>query len=148
MGQSPHRDVVGSPLVKTGPMSEADCEFCPPRVDGLVVVENGTCVGLWDREQTPLVVPRAHRRTAFDLTAEEVRDTFGLLRQLKAMVEDIDPPDGWNIGWNLEAAGGQVTFHAHCHLLPRYSDEPYAGRGIRWLYKQPENARPSKGRPE
>lgn len=134
--------------MKTDPMSEADCEFCPPRVNDHVVVENGTCVGLWDTRQTPLVVPRAHRRTAFDLTAEEVRDTFDLLHQLKAMVEDVDPPDGWNIGWNLEAAGGQVTFHAHCHLLPRYRNERYAGRGIRWLYKQPENARPSMERPE
>ncbi len=104
-------------------MSEPDCEFCSPKVDDLVVVENGTCVGLWDGKQTPLVVPRAHRRTAFDLTAEEMRETFDLLRQLKAMVEDVDPPDGWN----LEAAGGQVTFHAHCRLLPRYSDERYAG---------------------
>lgn len=124
-------------------MNPPDCEFCHPKVSSHVVVENETCVGLWGRNLTPLVVPRAHRRTAFDLTAEEVRDTFDLLHQLKAMVEAVDPPDGWNIGWNLEEAGGQVTFHAHCHLLPRYSDEPYAGRGIRWLYKQPENTRPS-----
>ena len=113
-----------------------------------MLVENATCVGLWDRTLTPLVAPRAHRRTAFDLTVDEVRDTFDLLHQLKAMVEEVDPSDGWNIGWNLDAAGGQVTFHAHCHLLPRYADEPYAGRGIRWLYKQPENARPSEGLPE
>jgi len=139
---------VESSLMKTGPMSEADCEFCPPRVNDHVVVENETCVGLRDRKQTPLVVARAHRRTAFDVTAEEVRDTFDLLHLPKAMVDDVDPPDGWNIGWNLETAGGQVTFHAHCHLQPRYCDELYAGRGIRWLYKQPENTRPSVERPE
>ena len=127
-------------------MSPHECVFCFPKVNDLVVVENATCVGLWDGQRSPLVVPRAHRRTAFDLTAEEVRDTFELLHQLKVMVEAVDPPDGWNIGWNLEAAGGQVAMHAHCHLLPRYSDEPYAGRGIRWLHKQPENVRPSASR--
>jgi hypothetical protein len=50
-------------------------------------------------------------------------------------------PDGWNIGWNVEEVGGQDVMHAHCHLVPRYGDEAYAGRGMRWWLKQPENAR-------
>jgi len=122
-----------------------ECEFCSPAIDQKVVVANTLCLGLWDRAITPCVVPRAHRRTAFDLTAEELLATFDLLRQLAAMVTAEDPPSGWNIGWNLEPSGGQVIMHAHCHLLPRYDDEPYAGRGIRWLYKQPENRRPRRG---
>ncbi|MBA2609508.1 MAG: HIT domain-containing protein [Actinobacteria bacterium] len=105
------------------------------------MIANEFCVGLWSPEWTPLVVPRAHRESPLDMTNEEILATFDLLRSLVTMVELREPPQGWNIGWNIRAAGGQTVPHAHCHLLPRYEDEPYAGRGIRWLYKQPENAR-------
>lgn len=36
--------------------------------------------------------------------------------------------------------GGQSVSHAHCHLVPRYREERYAGKGLRWWFKQPENA--------
>jgi hypothetical protein len=26
-------------------------------------------------------------------------------------------------------------------MIPRFADEPFAGRGIRWWFKQPENTR-------
>src|SRR5205823_2219496 len=50
-------------------------------------------------------------------------------------------PDGFNIGWNCYAAGGQATDHAHMHVLLRFADEPKAGQGIRWPLRQPDNRR-------
>ena len=38
-------------------MGQPDCDFCSPNVDDHALVENATCVGLWDRTLTPLVVP-------------------------------------------------------------------------------------------
>lgn len=48
-------------------------------------------------------------------------------------------PDGYNVGWNCGAVGGQTAMHAHMHVIPRFRQEPYAGRGIRYWLKQPEN---------
>jgi histidine triad (HIT) family protein len=48
-------------------------------------------------------------------------------------------PDGYNVGWNCGAVGGQIAMHAHLHVIPRFRQEPYAGRGIRYWLKQPEN---------
>ncbi|MDQ5932006.1 MAG: hypothetical protein QG649_91, partial [Patescibacteria group bacterium] len=31
--------------------------------------------------------------------------------------------------------------HAHLHLLARYDDEPLAGKGIRYAFKQQDNQR-------
>jgi hypothetical protein len=33
------------------------------------------------------------------------------------------------------------VFHAHLHVIPRFADEPLAGRGIRYALKQPTNRR-------
>ena len=88
-------------------------------------------------------MPKAHRETPFDMTDDEWVSTRRLLRQLRDEVEATVAPEGWNVGWNVGGVGGQTVGHAHCHLVPRVEDELYAGRGIRWWFKQPENRRPT-----
>jgi len=48
-------------------------------------------------------------------------------------------PDGYNVGWNCGTVGGQIAMHTHMHVIPRFRQEPYAGRGIRYWLKQPAN---------
>jgi len=45
------------------------------------------------------------------------------------------------------AGSGQAVMHAHLHILVRYADEPHAGKGIRWFYRQADNRRPSPNAP-
>jgi diadenosine tetraphosphate (Ap4A) HIT family hydrolase len=85
-------------------------------------------------------LPREHRTTPFELTAREWASTQELLLQVKEVVLADHAPDGWNVGWNVGSIGGQTVEHVHCHLIPRYRDELHARKGIRWLFKQPENA--------
>ena len=91
-----------------------------------------------------MIVPRAHRETVFDLTAEEWEETQTLLQRAKELLDRAHRPDGYNVGWNSGAVAGQEVFHAHLHVIPRYKDEPLAGRGIRYAIKQPENQRPGR----
>jgi histidine triad (HIT) family protein len=69
-----------------------------------------------------MVPPRAHRQT---------------VAELRSLIGRSHGPDGWNVGWNVDSVGGRSIPHAHCHLLPRYRDEPYTGRGIRAWLKDP-----------
>jgi diadenosine tetraphosphate (Ap4A) HIT family hydrolase len=91
-----------------------------------------------------MIVPRAHRETVFDLTPEEWAESYELLQRARAMLDRQCQPDGYNVGWNSGAVGGQEVFHAHLHVIPRFADEPLAGRGIRYAIKQPENRRPGR----
>ncbi|MUK88534.1 HIT domain-containing protein [Ornithinibacillus sp. L9] len=82
-----------------------------------------------------LIVPIKHRRTVFDLTNEEWNATYTLLQEVKKLIDVRYHPDGYNLGWNCETIGGQHIMHAHFHVIPRYKEEPFAGKGIRYLFK-------------
>lgn len=116
-----------------------------PAARDQVLMTEGACYAMWtgeDPEGSAMVLPVEHRPTVFDLTLEEWDDTRRLLRQLREVIASRYGPDGWNVGWNVDPVGGQSIPHAHCHLVPRYEDEPYANRGIRWWIKSGENRRP------
>lgn len=89
-----------------------------------------------------IICPRAHRETPLELTSEEWADTRTVLWLAKAALDERLRPDGYNLIWNVNPDAGQEVAHVHLHVIPRFQDEPYAGRGARWLLKQPENLRP------
>lgn len=122
------------------------CPFCSPTLDqSQVILENMHCLFLQQPEPiligSGMIIPRRHRETVFDLTAEEWAATFNLLIQAKAWLDQRYAPAGYNIGWNCGQVGGQEVFHAHLHVIPRYPDEPLAGKGIRHWLKQDTNRR-------
>lgn len=92
-------------------------------------------------EGAGVIVPKMHRKTVFDITEEEWMATYSLLQQVKEYIDHNHKPQGYNIGWNCGEVGGQHIFHAHLHVIPRYVDEPLAGKGIRYIFKSIENIR-------
>jgi diadenosine tetraphosphate (Ap4A) HIT family hydrolase len=125
-----------------------ECPFCPSGLDrAQVILENEHCLFLQQDEPvlvaSGLIVPRQHRETVFDLTEAEWQATFSLLRQAKAWIDERYGPEGYNVGWNCGRVGGQEVFHAHLHVIPRFGDEPLAGRGVRYWLKQESNRRSS-----
>ena len=86
-----------------------------------------------------VIIPIQHRETVFDLTDEEIAATFRLLRRVKEWMDRRFSPDGYNVGWNCGRVGGQEVFHAHMHVIPRFSQEPLAGKGIRSALKSDAN---------
>lgn len=86
-----------------------------------------------------VIIPVRHAATVFDLTLAEVSATFQLLAGVKRWMDATYEPQGYNIGWNCGAVGGQEVMHAHMHVIPRFAQEPYAGRGIRYWLKQEPN---------
>jgi diadenosine tetraphosphate (Ap4A) HIT family hydrolase len=123
------------------------CPFCSFKNDarGTVVLRNNYCLYIQLNEEvligSGIIVPLEHRETPFDLTQKEWNATYEMLKEVKYLTDKQYNPQGYNIGWNAGKVAGQEVFHAHLHVIPRYSDEPYAGRGMRYWLKQPENKR-------
>lgn len=100
-------------------------------------LKNNTLIGSY------VIIPKSQVGTPFELSDKEWEDTKLLMRQIKEYLDQKYNPDGYNVGWNVGKVGGQEIAHAHLHIIPRYADEPYAGKGIRYWFKQPENIRQS-----
>lgn len=124
------------------------CPLCPPYLgEGQqIILENAHCLYLSQDQRvlrgSGLIVPRAHRETVFDLTPEEWEATRGLLNQVRRLLDQQLAPEGYNVGWNCYPVGGQSIMHAHLHVIPRFADEPFAGKGIRHWLKSEANLRP------
>jgi len=123
------------------------CLFCSVEKDleQKVVLSNKYCMFLQKPQEvligSGVIVPKNHRETIFDLSKDEWDSTFELLHEVKIYLDKKYNPQGYNIGWNVGTVGGQDIFHAHLHIIPRYVEEPLAGKGIRYWLKQPQNKR-------
>ncbi len=127
----------------------AVCSACGCRVPSeQIVLENAHCWFLRKvqpvLEGSGIIMPKIHRDTVFDLQPDEWVATQEILLAAKTLIDRELQPQGYNVGWNCGDAGGQQRHHVHLHLIPRFADEPYAGRGIRWLLNQPANLRPAR----
>jgi len=88
-----------------------------------------------------MAITKRHIETPFEINQEEWITLQVLLGKMKQLVDDKEKPDGYNIGWNVHKTGGQNVAHAHLHILARYKNEPLAGKGIRYAFKQQDNKR-------
>ena len=100
-------------------------------------LKNNTLIGSY------VIIPKSEVGSPFDLSDKEWEDTKLMMREIRAYLDEKYQPNGYNIGWNVGKAAGQEVKHAHLHIIPRYDDEPLAGKGIRYWFKQPENIRAS-----
>jgi diadenosine tetraphosphate (Ap4A) HIT family hydrolase len=112
--------------------AEATCIFCHPNRP--ILIESALAVAFYDAYPVSpghaLVIPRRHVRTIFDTNAEEYAACFALARELRGLLEVEHAPTGFNLGVNCEEAGGQSVWHAHIHVIPRYTgdvDDPLGG---------------------
>ena len=100
-------------------------------------LKNNTLIGSY------VIIPKSQVGSPFELSDKEWADSKALMKELKEYLDEKYKPNGYNIGWNVGKAAGQEVAHAHMHIIPRYSDEPLAGKGLRYWFKQPENVRKS-----
>jgi diadenosine tetraphosphate (Ap4A) HIT family hydrolase len=76
-----------------------------------------------------LIISKRHTPDYFKLTAEERRDCWDLVQQVKEYLNNNYSPDGYNIGINVNEAAGQSVGHVHIHIIPRYKDDVSNPRG-------------------
>ena len=76
-----------------------------------------------------LIVPRRAISSWFDASPEELASALSLLGRVKRELDARFLPQGYNVGFNDGAAAGQTVFHAHLHVIPRYTDDVIDPRG-------------------
>jgi histidine triad (HIT) family protein len=71
-----------------------------------------------------LVIPKAPSRTLLDADPADLGPLFASVRKVARAVKAGMGAEGVTIQQFNETAGGQVVFHTHVHILPRWSGVP------------------------
>jgi ATP adenylyltransferase len=111
-----------------------NCPFCE-RNDS-ILVETELSIAFLDNFPVStghaLVIPKRHIATIWELADDEYADIFKLVKQIKDLIQKKFEPQGINVGVNCGEAAGQTVFHAHIHIIPRYTgDVPNPRGGVR-----------------
>jgi len=66
-----------------------------------------------------LVIPKAAARTILDIAADELGELIKVTQNIARAAVKVFSADGLTIQQFNEAAGGQLVFHLHIHVIPR-----------------------------
>jgi histidine triad (HIT) family protein len=104
-----------------------NCIFCAiaaKRAPAAMVYESGGALAFLDinpvTEGHTLVIPKKHCRNVFDIDDESGKAVMHASRIVARALRAAFNADGLTILQSNERAGGQVVFHYHAHLAPRF----------------------------
>jgi histidine triad (HIT) family protein len=68
-----------------------------------------------------LVIPKARTRNIFDISEGDLQHVFHVVQLVSRVAMKAMAADGVSIIQSNESAGGQVVFHMHVHVIPRWN---------------------------
>ncbi|MFN3130991.1 HIT family protein [Roseibium sp.] len=77
-----------------------------------------------------LVIPKASSRNILDIAQEDLNAVMATVQKMAHAVIKAFGADGTTIQQFSEPAGGQVVFHTHVHIIPRFDGvkmKPHTG---------------------
>lgn len=70
-----------------------------------------------------LVVPKKHYENIHDTPEEIMCNIITTVKRLSSVIEKVMDAKGINVHMNNKPAAGQVIFHTHMHIIPRYNND-------------------------
>jgi histidine triad (HIT) family protein len=84
-----------------------------------------------------LVVPKKPFKNLYELPNTEAGQLINSVKKVAKTLKETLNANGINILMNNDESAGQIIFHAHIHVLPRFEgDEGY--HGVKYEYKEGE----------
>lgn len=122
-----------------------NCIFCrivAGEIPASKVYEDDKVVAFLDITQVTkghtLVIPKAHVRNILDMDSQTASHLFAVVPKIARGLQKATCANGLNILNNNEEIAGQTVFHAHIHLLPRFSTED--GLAVTFKTNEPDFA--------
>lgn len=70
-----------------------------------------------------LVIPKKHTLDVFEIEESEWDAVMRTVRRVAHALEKSLAPTGINLAMNNRSGAGQVVFHAHVHVMPRFPND-------------------------
>lgn len=110
-----------------------DCIFCKiinKEIPADVVYEDDNWLAFLDIKPInlghTLLIPKAHYKNLFELPENLLAEVGLKIQTIGRAVKEGVSADGFNLGMNNESAAGQLVWHAHFHLIPRFTNDGYS----------------------
>ena len=71
-----------------------------------------------------LVIPKARARNILDVEPDDLAELMKAVQVVARAAKEAFSADGLTIQQFNESAGGQVVFHLHVHVIPRFDGVP------------------------
>jgi histidine triad (HIT) family protein len=72
-----------------------------------------------------LVVPKKHFKNLYEIDKQILHAIAETVQKVAIAVKAATNADGINVHQNNDAPAGQVIFHTHTHIIPRFIDDGY-----------------------
>ena len=117
-----------------------DCMFCKiikGEIPSHKVYEDKDTVAILDIRPInaghTLVVPKKHSTDLLDIDDEDLKKAIVVVKRVAKAIKEAVNAQGINLGMNNGKAAGQLVFHPHLHVMPRFENDGYkhwAGKDI------------------
>ncbi len=112
-----------------------NCIFCAiaaKRAPADIIYESEEALAFLDinpvTQGHTLVIPKKHSRNVFDIDDESGKAVIHASRVVARALRAAFNADGLTILQSSERAGGQMVFHYHAHLAPRFAGDGLMSR--------------------
>ncbi|RME53448.1 HIT family protein, partial [Candidatus Woesearchaeota archaeon] len=108
----------------------SDCIFCKiiaGEIPSQMVYENDKVFAFLDinpiNKGHTLIVPREHHEDFLDTPDDVLQDMIVRVKKIARAIMTAVNADGFNLGVNTKPAAGQIVFHTHMHIIPRFEGD-------------------------
>ena len=111
-------------------MNNQDCIFCK------IVAGEIPCFKIYETDQIlsfldigpvnkghALIIPKEHYKNIWDLPSDLGKEIISAAQIAGDSIVKATGADGLNLIMNNNEAAGQLVFHAHLHLIPRFNED-------------------------
>ena len=103
------------------------CDIVEGKLPAFKLYEDDLFIAILDRFPVTtghtLIIPKFHVEDIFGLCEKEAPQIMPLAQKIAANIKEVLNPAGFNILQNNGKAAGQVVFHYHMHIIPRYDGD-------------------------
>lgn len=90
-----------------------------------------------------LVIPKAHFRNSLETPDKILLEILKIGKKIGKALQ-VNGAEGINLSFNNESASGQIIFHTHLHVIPRFKDDGHMPWQGKTQYKEGEREEVAK----